>query len=144
MKKNYIKPWWVLPKKNQQETKDWPSSSRSVLGKIYRIFFTSIRDAKRKKEFISFLNQAVFKLTEKQIKIKNLAKMASNFSPYSPDLSSNFYWLLIVPKALAAILKKVLPSLIADQQESYVQDRYIKKTGRMIVDISKITDTVKS
>ena len=70
--------------------------------------------------------------------------MASNFSPYSSDLSSNFYWLLIVSKALAAILKKVLPSLIADQQESYVQDRYIKKTGRMIVDISKITDTVKS
>ena len=48
----------------------------------------------------------------------------------------------IISKALASRIKKVLPNLISPQQTAYVENRFIGETGRLIVDITEITDVI--
>ena len=46
----------------------------------------------------------------------------------------------IISKALVSRLKKVLPNLISPQQTTYVENRFIGESGRLIADIIEITD----
>ena len=46
----------------------------------------------------------------------------------------------IISKALAARLRKVLPSLISPQQTAYAKNRFIGESGRLIADIIEITE----
>ena len=48
----------------------------------------------------------------------------------------------IVSKALAARLKKVLPSSITHQQTAYVENRCISETSRLISEILESADTL--
>ena len=48
----------------------------------------------------------------------------------------------IISKALASRLKKVLPNLISPQQTAYVENRFIGEIGRLIADITEITDVI--
>ena len=46
----------------------------------------------------------------------------------------------IISKPLASRLKKVLPNLISTQQTTYVKNRFIVESGRLIADIIEITN----
>ena len=48
----------------------------------------------------------------------------------------------IISKALASRFKKVLPNLISPQQTTYVENRFIGESGRLIADIIEITDVL--
>ena len=48
----------------------------------------------------------------------------------------------IISKALTSRVKKVLPNLISPQQAVYVENRFIGESGRLIADISEITDVI--
>ena len=48
----------------------------------------------------------------------------------------------IISKALASRLKKVFPNLISPQQTAYVENRFIGESGRLIADITEITDVL--
>ena len=48
----------------------------------------------------------------------------------------------IISKALASRVKKVLPNLISPQQTAYVENRFIGESGRLIADITEITDVI--
>ena len=48
----------------------------------------------------------------------------------------------IISKALASRFKKVLPNLISPQQTKYVKNRFIGESGRLIADITEITDVL--
>ena len=45
----------------------------------------------------------------------------------------------IISKALSEKLKKVLPDLISSQQTTYVKNRHIGESGRLISNITEIT-----
>ena len=47
-----------------------------------------------------------------------------------------------ISKALESRLKKVLSNLILPQQTAYVENRFIGESGRLIVDITEITDVL--
>ena len=87
-------------------------------------FVTSIKATKRKMEFTSCQNQAVIKLIQKKDRDKRFIK---NWRPTSL-LNIDYK---IVSKALAARLKKVLPSLITYEQTAYAQNSCIIETGRL-------------
>ena len=46
-------------------------------------------------------------------------------------------------KALSKSLKKVLPSLISDNQTTYGDERFISQCGRLIADVLQLTDVLK-
>ena len=46
----------------------------------------------------------------------------------------------IISKALSEKLKEVLPDLISSQQTAYVKNRHIGESGRLISDITEITE----
>ena len=46
-------------------------------------------------------------------------------------------------KALSKRLKKALPSLIWDNQTTYVDKRFISQGGRLIADVLQTTDVLK-
>ena len=46
----------------------------------------------------------------------------------------------IISKALSKKLKEVLPDLISSPQTAYVKNRHIGESGRLISDITEITE----
>ena len=50
----------------------------------------------------------------------------------------------IISKALSKKLKEVLPDLISSPQTAYVKNRHIGESGRLISDITEITETRKT
>ena len=46
--------------------------------------------------------------------------------------------LKIISKALSEKLKNVLPDLVSSQQTTYVKNRHIGESGRLIADVIKI------
>ena len=74
---------------------------------------------------------AIIKLLEKSSKDK---KIICHWRPIS---LLNFDQ-QIISKALAARLRKFLPSFIDPRQTTYVNERFINETGRLISDIINI------
>ena len=79
--------------------------------------------------------QAIIKLIEKKDKDKRFIK---NWRPIS-FLNVDYK---IISKALASRVKKILPNLILLQQTAYVENRFIDESGRLIADITEITDVI--
>ena len=52
----------------------------------------------------------------------------------------NVDYKIISTKALTSRLKRVLSNLISPQQTAYVENRFIGESGRLIADITEITD----
>ena len=98
-------------------------------------FLNSCRTAKLKKELSTSQRQAVIKLIEKKDKDKRFIKKWQPFSLLNIDYK-------IISKALASRFKKVLPNLISPQQTTYVENRFIGESGRLIADIIEITDVL--
>ena len=85
------------------------------------------------KKLSTLQRQAVIKLIEKKDKDKRFIKNWRPISLLNVDYK-------IISKALASRLKKVLPNLISPQQTAYVENRFIGESGRLIADITEITD----
>ena len=98
-------------------------------------FLNSCRAAKLKNELSTSQRQAVIKLIEKKDKDKRFIKKWQPFSLLNMDYK-------IISKALASRFKKVLPNLISPQQTTYVKNRFIGESGRLIADIIEITDVL--
>ena len=105
------------------------------LRRIKRTFITCIGAAKHKIEFTSSQKQTPLKLIYKKDQDKRFIKSWLLISLMNIDYK-------LVSKALVVHLKKVLSSLITHLQTTYVQNRCISETGRLISDILEITDTI--
>ena len=105
------------------------------LRRIKRTFITCIGAAKHKIEFTSSQKQTPLKLIYKKDQDKRFIKSWLPISLMNIDYK-------LVSKALVVHLKKVLSSLITQLQTTYVQNRCISETGRLISDILEITDTI--
>ena len=72
--------------------------------------------------------------------LKNFSKhFRNNWGPISPlnvDVK-------IISKTFSKHLKNALPSLISDNQSTYVDGRFISDGGRLIADVLKITDVLE-
>ena len=85
-----------------------------------------------RKKLATSQKETVIKLFEKKNKYKRLI---SNWRPISL-LNINYK---ITSKIFAFRLKKVLPNIISSQQTSYVAQRCINKSGRLISDLLNVT-----
>ena len=102
---------------------------------VKEFYISSIQSAKDKNEFSISQRQAIIKLIEKKDRDKRFIKNWRPISLLNVDYK-------IASKALAERLKKVLPTLISNEQTAYVKDRFIGETGRLLADIIEITDTL--
>ena len=100
---------------------------------IKDVFLNVFRTAKLKNELSTSQRQAVIKLIEKKDKDKRFIKNWRPISLLNVDYK-------IISKALASRLKKIMPNLISSQQTAYVANRFIGESGRLIADITEITD----
>ena len=100
---------------------------------IKDVFLNVFRTAKLKNELSTSQRQAVIKLIEKKDKDKRFIKNWRPISLLNVDYK-------IISKALASRLKKIIPNLISSQQTAYVENRFIGESGRLIADITEITD----
>ena len=91
-------------------------------------FMNSLNQAKVSKKLVTSQRQAVIKLLEKKDKDKHL------ISNWRPLLLLNVDY-KIISKIFASRLKKVLPNLISSQQTTYVAQRCINESGRLISDL---------
>ena len=98
-------------------------------------FLNSCRTAKLEKELSTSQRQAIIKLIDKKDKDKRFIKNWRPISLLNVDYE-------IITKALASRVKKFLPNLISPQQTTYVENRFIGESGRLIADIIEITDVV--
>ena len=90
--------------------------------------FNSSRTAKLKKELSTSQRQAIIKLFEKRDKDKSFIKNWRPISLLNIDYKT-------ISRALTSSVKKVLPNLILPQQTTYVENRFIGESGRLIADI---------
>ena len=105
-------------------------------------FFNLCRTAKLKKKLSTSQRLDIIKLIGKKGKNKRFIK---NWRPIS--LLNEDY--KIISKALASRVKNVLPNLISPrsflispQQTTYVENKFIGESGRLIADIIEITDVL--
>ena len=87
-------------------------------------------------ELCTSQRQAIIKLIEKKDKDKRFIQNWRPISLLNVDVK-------IISKALSERLKKVLPSLISDNQSAYVEGRFISESGRLISDVLEVTDMLK-
>ena len=48
----------------------------------------------------------------------------------------------IISKDLASRIQKVLPNVISPQQTAYIENRFIGESGKLLADITEITDVI--
>ena len=85
-----------------------------------------------KEFFETFQRQAIIKLIQKKRLIQNWRP----FSPLTVDAK-------IISKALLKPLKNILPSLISDNQPTYVYGRFISGGRCLTADVLQTTDVLK-
>ena len=100
---------------------------------IKHVFLKSLKQAKEKGQLSISQRQAVIKLIEKKDRDKRYIKNWRPISLLNVDTK-------IISKALAAKLKKVLPTIISSNQTAYVNKRCISESGRLISDITEVCD----
>ena len=93
----------------------------------------SLKHAKEKGQLSISQRQAVIKLIEKKDRDKRYIKNWRPISLLNVDTK-------IISKALAAKLKKVLPTIISSNQTAYVNKRCISESGRLISDIIEVCE----
>ena len=99
---------------------------------LKEIFVNSLREAKEIGHPSTSQRQAIIKLIKKKDRDKRFIKNWRLISLLKVDSK-------IVSKALSEKVKEVLPDLISSQQTTYVKNRHIGESGRLISDIIKIT-----
>ena len=100
---------------------------------IKYVFLKSLKQAKEKGQLSISQRQAVIKLIEKKDRDKRYIKNWRPISLLNVDTK-------IISKALAAKLKKVLPTIISSNQTAYVNKRCISESGRLISDIIEVCE----
>ena len=100
---------------------------------IRATFISFIRQAKEWKELSISQRQAIIKLIEKKDGDKRYIKNWRLTLLLNVDIN-------ILSKSLSKKLKEVLPCLVSTQQTAFVQNRNISKNGRLISDITEITN----
>ena len=89
-----------------------------------------------KGELCTSQRQEIIKLIEKKDKDERLIQ---NWRPISLlNVEAK-----IISKTLSKRLKNVLPSLISDNQSTYVEGSFISEGGRLILDVLQTTDALK-
>ena len=86
-----------------------------------------------KKELSTSQKQAVIKLIEKKDRDKRFIKNWRPISLLNVDIK-------LISKVLSNRIKNLLPNLISNNQNAYVGNRFISGGGRLISDISEMTD----
>ena len=103
---------------------------------LKEIFVDSVLEAKEKGHLSISQRQAIIKLIEKKDRDKRFIKNWRPISLLNVDLK-------IISKALSEKLKKVLPDLISSQQTTYVKNRHIGESRRLISDVTEIAKIKK-
>ena len=98
---------------------------------IKHVFLKSLKQAKEKGQLSISQRQAVIKLIEKKDRDKRYIKNWRPISLLNVDTK-------IISKALAAKLKKVLPTIVSSNQTAYVNKRCISESERLISDIIEV------
>ena len=76
------------------------------------------------------------KLIEEKDKDKRLIQSWMPISLLNVDIK-------IISKALSKLLRNIFPSLISDNQSTYIYRRFISEGGRLILDVLQTTDVLK-
>ena len=100
---------------------------------VKKPFLASIHKAFPNQELSTSQKQAVIK-REKRTKIRDSLK------PGGPLRNTD---MKIISKVLSTKIKGVLPYLISSNQTAYVKNRFISKSGRLILDILEIAETLE-
>ena len=100
------------------------------------MFVDSVSEAKEKGILSTYQRQAIIELIEKKDRDKRFIQNWRHISLLNVDLK-------VTSKALSVKLKKVLPDLMSSQQASYVKNRHIGESGRLISDIIEIAKIKK-
>ena len=99
--------------------------------KLKEIFIDSVSETKEKGHLKPSQRQANITLIEKKNKDKRVIQNWRPISLLNLDLK-------VISKALSEKLKIVLADLISSQQKTYVKDRHIGESGRLISCIIEI------
>ena len=102
---------------------------------LKEIFVDSVLEAKEKGHLSISQRQAIIKLIEKKDRDKRFIKNWRPISLLNVDLK-------IISKAFSEKLK-VLPDLISSQQTTYVKNRHIGESRRLISDVTEIAKIKK-
>ena len=89
-----------------------------------------------KEELCTSKRQAIMKSIKKKSKYKRLIQNWRPISLLNVDLK-------LISKALWKSLKNVFPSLISDNESTFVDGRFISEGGRLIAVILQINDMLK-
>ena len=100
---------------------------------IKNIFLKSLKQAKEKGQLSISKCQAAIKLIGKKDRDKKYIKNWRSISLLNVDTK-------IISKALAAKLKKNLPTIISSNQTTYVNKQCISESGRLISDIIEVCE----
>ena len=106
------------------------------MGRTKTTFHEFVKPSKSEQKLVTSQRQAVIKLLGKKDKDKRLI---CNWRPlYLLNIDYK-----IISKIFASRLKIVLPILISSQQTTYVAQRCINESGRLISDLLSVTKKMK-
>ena len=108
----------------------------TFLEELKQPFMNSLIQTKVSKKLVTSQRQTIIKLLEKKDKGK---RFISNWRPISL-LNVDYK---IISNIFAFRLKKVLPNRISAQQTTYVAQRCINESGRLISDLLSVTKKMK-
>ena len=96
------------------------------------LFLASIHRAFLNQELSSFQKQAVIKMLGKKDEVKRLIKNWRPISLLNTDMKTT-------SKLLSTRIKNVLPFTFSSNQTTYVKNRFISESGRVISDVLEIS-----
>ena len=96
------------------------------------LFLASIHRAFLNQELSSFQKQAVIKMFGKKDEVKRLIKNWRPISLLNTDMKTT-------SKLLSTRIKNVFPFTFSSNQTTYVKNRFISESGRVISDVLEIS-----
>ena len=102
---------------------------------IKNFFLAYIDRAFLNQELRSSQKQAVIKMLGKKDKDKRFIKNWRSISLFNTDMK-------IIRKVLSTRIKNVFPFVISSNQTVYVKNRFISESGRVILDILEISNSL--
>ena len=96
------------------------------------LFLASIHRAFLNQELSSFQKQAVIKMLGKKDEVKRLIKNWRPISLLNTDMKTT-------SKLLSTRIKNVFPFTFSSNQTTYVKNRFISESGRVISDVLEIS-----
>ena len=102
---------------------------------VKKPFLASIHKAFLNQELSTSLKQAMIKMLEKKDRDERFVKNWRLISLLDPDMK-------IISKVLSTRIKSALPFLICSNKMTYVKNRLISGSGRVISDVLEIANTL--